>query len=523
MAYDILITGGTLIDGTGGPKFEADIGIEGGVIKDIGLLGGKEAKQIIPAAGKFVTPGFVDITNHSDSNGSLLQEPRQEASLTQGVTTIVVGNCGISLAPLASPEAVRALGKWQDISTMNVNWTSMGEFLDELARHPLGVNVATLVGHNTVRRGVIGGEVRTLSPVELAKVQYLIESGIEEGAFGFSASLINSHEQVATTEELIAMARSVAGKGGIFKIHLRNESRNLLASVNEAILIGREAKAPVIISHMKAIGRMAWPFYPKAIKMLERAREDGIVVSFDVFPYARTGSFLYQLLPGWARKGGFSEMFQRFRDADMRRKILDYLRPETFRFEKIIIVSSENSTINGKTIQEIAESSGRPSEEAFLDIILESEGRAAIFGRTLSVKNMMQGLAVPLSAVASDGGGVSREFRESGKLAHPRSFGTFTHFLHRVVRDKGLMSWEEGVRKITSFPADMVGIKNRGKIQKKNHADLVVFNPNTLCDQATYQNPYLVSKGVEWVLVNGRVALAGGKLVNIAGGQVLRK
>lgn len=523
MVYDILIKNATIIDGTGKAKFNADIGIQDGLIKDVGLLGDKEAKRVIGATGRFVAPGFIDITSHSDSNGSLFQNPLQESSLTQGVTTIVVGNCGVSLAPLGSAEATKSFGKWQDISSANINWQSLGEFLDELARHRLGVNVATLVGHNTIRRGVIGDEVRPLLPDEILKMQYLIDKSLKEGAFGFSTSLSNSHEEVATTEEIIAIVRALGRSGGIYKTHLRNEGRDILSAVNEAIRVGRETGVPVAVSHLKTAGRRAWAAYPKAIKMIENARDDGIKIHFDVFPYARTGSFLYQLLPRWARAGGFKDMFQRFRDKDARQKILGYLKPETYHFEKIIIASADNPAVNGKSIKEIAEISGRAPEETMLDLILSSKGRATVFGRTLSAKNIPLGLKAKFAAVASDGGAVSKEFIKSGKLAHPRSFGTFPHFLHKYVRDKGLMPWEEGIRKITSLPADIIGIKGRGRIFPKYHADLVIFGPEVIRDQATYQNPHLPSKGVDWVIVNGHIAIENGKVTGVGAGSVLKR
>lgn len=523
MTYDIIIKNAAIIDGTGKQKFNADIGIQEGLIKDIGLLGDKEAKRIIGATGRFVAPGFIDITNHSDSNGSLFQDPLQESSLTQGVTTIVVGNCGVSLAPLGSPEAIKSLGKWQNVSQANINWQGLGEFLDELSRHHPGVNVATLVGHNTLRRGIIDDEVRPLQPEEILKMHYLIEKSIKEGAFGFSTSLANSHEEVSTTEELITILRILGTSGGIYKTHLRNEGRDLLSAVNEAIRIGRETKAPVSISHLKAAGRRGWAAFPKAVKMVESARSDGVNIHFDIFPYARTGSFLYQLLPRWARLGGFQEMFQRFRDKDARKKILGYLKPETYHFDKIVIASSDNPAVNGKSIQEIAEVSGRTPEETMLDLILSSEGRAMIFGRTLSAKNIPVGLKSQAAAVASDGGGVSKEFIKSGKLAHPRSLGTFPHFLHKYVQDKSLMPWEEGIRKITSLPADIIGIKGRGRILPKFHADLVIFDPQVIRDNATYQNPHLPSKGIDWVIVNGQIAMETGKVTGVRAGSVLRK
>lgn len=523
MAYDLLIKNGTVIDGTGKPSFAADIGVKDGVIKEISSLGNQEARKVIDATGKLITPGFIDITNHSDGNWSLFQDPLQEASLTQGVTTIVVGNCGVSLAPLASPEAIKASGKWQDISSVNVNWTSVSEYLEELSRHPLGVNVATLVGHNTLRRGVLGDTIRTLDAAEIKTMRALIEQSIAHGAWGFSVNLSASHEQIASTEEIIAIISVLAKTGGVCKIHLRNESRGLLAAVNEAITISRESRVPIIISHLKAIGRASWQFFPTAIKMIEQAQNAGIAAHMDITPYARTGSFLYMLLPRWTRVGGFQEMFRRFRDPEERKKIMRHLSPETLHFENIVIASAKNPAINGKTVQEIAASSQRSPEETFLDIILESNGQATVFGKTLSFRNVSLGVRALHAAIASNGAGVSREFTAAGKLAHPRSFGAFTHFLHRFVRDTGAISWEEALKKITSLPAGMIGIPDRGKIEKGYYADLVIFDPNTIMDAATYQNPHVPSWGIELVTVNGKIAVENGIVNPDGAGRILRK
>lgn len=521
--YDLLIKNGTIIDGTGKPRLAGDIAISGEVIKDIGVLNGARAEKTIDAAGKFVTPGFIDITNHSDSNGSLFENPGQEASLTQGVTTILVGNCGVSLAPIASHEAIQSFAKWQDISAININWARINEYCDELERHPLGINIATLIGHNTARRGIIGNIPRPLSREETVRLQYLIEQGMYDGAFGISTSLGNAHEQVASTDELISILRVLRKTGGIYKTHLRNESRDLLASVNEAIRIGRETQSPVVISHMKATGRKSWPLFEKSLEMIANAEREGIRISSDISPYARTGSFLYMMLPGWAREGGFTSMFTKFRDQETRARILKYLSPETFHFDRITIASTEHTDINGKTIEEIAKGRGERPEEVMLDIILASRGKATIFGKTLSFRNVLAGVSRPFMMVASDGGGVSRSFIRSGKLTHPRSFGAFPHFLHYFVQEKKTLSWEEGIRKITGMPAEKIGFKSRGKLEKRAYADIVILNPTEIRDRATYQNPFVPSVGIDCVMVNGRIAAEQGSATAESAGKVLRR
>ena len=524
MTYDILITGGTIIDGTGKPRFQGDVGISNGRIHDIGIpsLSGASGAKTINASGKFVTPGFVDITSHADQNWSLFQNPEQDYLLTQGVTSILVGNCGSSLAPLISPNAIESLRKGS-ASEVNVNWLTLGEFLGELSRHPLGVNVGTLVGHGTIRRGILKGESRVMAESELREFLLSIEQSMRGGAFGLSTGLIYSHESPATLDELIRMAAGVQRAGGIMKMHLRHEGKNLTPAVNEAIQIGHTAKVPVILSHLKAIGRKSWPQFADAITMIDHANEEGTVFHFDISPYQRTGSFLYLLLPTWARAGGFAEMIKRIQDPDTRTKIIEDLKRFTFHFDRYIVANSVTPGSNGKTIAEVALNTGTSPEDAILELLLANRGKVTVLGRTISLRNLTAGIANPRSIIASDGSGVSAELGKSGVLVHPRSTGAFPHFLHRFVREKKILTWEEGIRKITAIPADVAGFKERGRLEKNMRADVAVFDPEKICDRSTYHNPYVHPTGVEAVVVNGKLAIEGGELTGTAAGQVLKK
>ncbi len=524
MAFDLLIKNGTILDGSGRPRFRGDIGVSGGAIAAVGpVLEGGAAPKIIDATGKFVSPGFVDITSHADANGSLFLNPRQDYLLTQGVTTILTGNCGSSLAPLASREAAASFRKWSGGAEININWLSIAAYLAELARHPLGVNVGTLMGHGTIRRGITKGGSRPFTLEEISEVSSLISRGLEEGAFGLSVGLIYSHEAAATPEELIALGKVLAHGGGILKAHLRSEGANLIPAMNEMVQIGRESKVPVIISHLKAIGRKAWPLFGRALQMMEHAGESGASVHFDISPYERTGSFLYLLLPAWAREGGFAAMLKRIQDTANRTAIIGELKAQTLHYERYIIASSATPNANGRTLAEVAAHAGISPEETVLDLLSSSEGRVTVFGRTLSYRNILSGIAHPQGVIASDGNGVLKDMDPSGTLVHPRSTGCFPHFLHRFVREKETVPWEEGIRKITSFPAERVGFKGRGRIAQKFAADMVIFNPDALRDRSTYQNPYAHSAGIEAVMVNGKLALENGQLTGTAAGEVLRK
>lgn len=524
MTFDLLIKDGMVIDGTGKPRYLADIGVKGGRIQDIGAptLPGAASAKTVPAFGKFVTPGFIDITSHADKNWTIFQNPLQDYLLTQGVTSILVGNCGSSLAPLVSQEAAASLRKWEATSR-NINWITVGELLEELARHPLGLNVATLVGHGTLRRGILAGESRRMSAEELAQAVEHLERGIAEGAFGLSTGLVYSHEQPATAAELVALANVLARHDAIYKTHLRHEGADIVPAMNEAVEIARESKAKVIVSHFKAIGRKSWPFFSKALAMIERANAHGRPFHFDVSPYQRTGSFLYLLLPAWAREGGFPAMLERIQNPQNRSAIIEELKRLTLHYDRYIVASSVVTNTNGLTIAEVAEHAGSSPEEAILELLVANGGRVTIFGKTLSFKNIVTGLTHPLGIMASDASGVSAELGETGKLVHPRSTGAFPHFLHRFVREAGLMSWEEGMRKITSLPADAVGFAERGRIAKGHWADLVIFDPEKIRDRSTYLNPYVHSAGIEAVVVNGKLAVENGQLTDVAAGQVLKK
>lgn len=523
MAYDILIKSGTVIDGSGGELGVADVGIKDDKIAEVGALGESRAKIVINALGKYVTPGFVDITNHSDTHLTLFQHPRLESLLMQGITTIIGGNCGASLAPLGSRFAIGAIRKWADPSLMNINWAGMAEFLSVVENFQPAVNFGTLAGYGTLRRSVIGEEARPLAPEEFSKIKFLLGEALREGAFGLSLGLSYGHERVSTTEEIIEVARTVVQYGRIIKIHLRSEGKEFLASVNEAIRIGREAGVPVQISHLKAIGRKAWPSLPKTLELIQHARSSGVDINFDVSPYSTTGSPLYLLLPSWSREGGFSKLLERLKNERERSRIEVELKEYTFHYDRIFIIGAKSSSIVGHTMAEVAEHMSVSPERAMLDILSVNEGRVTIVGRTVSARNTGAALADPNALVASDGFGTSQEASQSGNLVHPRCFGAFPHFWHRFVQDKSILKPEEAVRKMTSAPAVKLGISQRGLIAKNYFADLVVFDPKIFHDRATHRNPYRYPAGIEWVLVNGRVAVEQGRPVGVRVGRVLRR
>ena len=521
--YDTIIKSGVIFDGTGSNPLVADIAISGNQIANIGQKIAPGNAQIIDATGKCVTPGFIDITNHSDTHLTLFKYPGFEGMLMQGVTTIIGGNCGSSLAPLGSPDAIHGIKKWADLSDLNLNWATFEEYAWEIDAMNLGVNFGSFVGYGTLRRGVINDAIRILTPEEREKVKLLLVNALKEGAFGLSMGLSYGHEAISPTEELIEIARVLQNTGIVLKVHLRSEGNALLASVNEMIRIGRETGVSIQISHLKAIGRKSWRALHSALDIIHNARETGLNINFDVSPYATTGSSLYLLIPAWAREGGFKELFRRIDDSQERKKIIDTLATYTLHSNKILITSSPIKNIVGQTLAEIAENAGISTEEVLLSTVRASEGRVSIIGRTVSVKNTKAEVQSPDSFIASDGAGYPEEASVSGDLVHPRSFGTFAHFWHRFVNELELIPPHIAIQKITSGPAQKIGLKHRGILAKGNMADIAVFDPNLFKEHNTYRNPYHYPRGMDWVFVNGKAAVQNGEPTHSRNGRMLKR
>ncbi|MBI3442216.1 MAG: amidohydrolase family protein [Candidatus Sungbacteria bacterium] len=523
MAYDILITSGTILDGTGREPEVGDVGIKDGTIAAIGKLGGSDAALNINALDKFVTPGFVDVTNHSDTHLTLFKYPGFDSFISQGVTTALGGNCGGSLAPLASHEALQAIRKWADPSQINVNWTTFEEFLRQIHDFHLAVNFGSSVGYGTLRRGLIDDEIRPLTYDEREKMRYLITESMRQGSFGLSLGLSYGHERISTTEEIIDIAKILHGSDAVLKIHLRSEGVGLLGGVNEVIRIARETGVSVEISHLKAIGRKSWHSFKTALELITRANESGADINFDVSPYATTGSLLYTLLPSWSRAGGMAALFKNIDDPNMRQKMVEELKSYTLHYDRVRITSAKIKTIVGKTIAELAREAGVSPEETLINTARATEGRASIIGHTISPKNVTAAIMDSHALVASDGQTSSIDERESGDLEHPRSFGAFPHFWHRFVTDSQKLKPEIAIQKITSGPAKKFGIDKRGMLKAGNHADIVVFDPQAFRDQSTYRDPFAYSTGLDAVIVNGKLALRDGTLTGERAGQVLRR
>ena len=522
--FDIIIKNGVIIDGSGAKKYSADLGIKGDKIEKIENLKETRAKKIIDGKGLYIAPGFIDIHNHSDSYWTLFKIPRLESLITQGITTIIGGNCGSSLAPLVDQKAILSIQKWADVRELNFNWLSMEEFFRELENKKLGLNFGTLVGHSTLRRGILKDEIRPLKKEELKKIQLMLEKALNKGAFGLSTGLVYSHAKLAPTEEIISLAKIVKKYNGFYASHIRGEAEEFIPAINETLRIARQSNVSTEISHLKVMGRKNWPNMQAALKMIEQAVSEGVKINFDIYPYTITGSVLYTLLPDWVAEGGKKIMLSRLKDQAIREKVIKEMAENNFEYDKIIIsICPRNKNLVGKKITEIAENENIGIEQAVIDLLIASEGQAICFIDALSEENLKAGLKNSLSIIGSDGSGYNLEHRKTKEMVHPRCFGAFPKILGEYVRQKKILTWEKAIYKMTGKPAEKIGLKKRGKLVKGNFADITIFNPKKITDKADFKNPYQYSEGIEYVLINGRMVIEKSRLTNEMAGRVLRK
>ncbi len=521
--YDILIKNGTVVDGSGRPMYRADIAVREEHIVAMGDLSHATAERVIDATEQYVAPGFVDVNNHSDTYWELLSHPELESMLQQGVTTIIGGNSGSSLAPLIDPSIIRSIQKWTDVGKINFNWLSMKEFLDQVEKRRPALNFATLVGHGTLRRGAMKDETRTITPAEIAIMQTMLKRALKEGAIGLSTGLKYTHARGAGARELSTLARLAAGEKGMYATYVRDEEEGLVQSVEEAVGVARDTGASVHISHLKAVGKKNWPLMDEVFNLIETAALNDVEVTFDVYPYTVTGSVLYTLLPEWITEGGRKMMLERLKETQVRSAVLRDMRKKEVDYSNILIsVSTLSKMLTRRKISEIAELQGKTPEEVVVDFLVASDGRAIVSMEVLSERNVTKAVQHPFSIISSNGVGYGVEHKETGDLVHPRNFGTFPKIFAEYVREKKVLSWEEAVHKMSGKPAMKFNLEKRGLLQEGYFADIVVFRPGEIQDRATMEEPYQYPVGISQVIVNGVVTVEQGKYLDKRAGSVLR-
>lgn len=528
MSYDIVIKSGTIVDGTGVPPFKGDIGIKGETIKKIGDLSGVEAEKILNCEDLIVAPGFIDIHNHSDID--ILAIPTANNYIMQGVTTIVVGNCGSSCAPLSDKNRdllIKSLPSYA--KELQIDWQTFKEYLEKVEAVSPSINFVALVGHGTVRSAVLGLERREPSTQELEEMKLYVKEAMEAGCFGLSTGLIYDPGVFSKTDEIISLAKVAARYGGVYTSHIRNESDLLLDAVNEAITIGEAAKLPVEISHIKACAQRNWGLVRAALELITHGRRKGVEVTCDVYPYTAWMTDLLALLPPWTREGGLENTILKIRDEDNRKKIIEELKRPSLEWENILYdVGADFITLayaekykkfEGKTLSQIARELGKNLFEAIFEMVMEDGYSADIVGGGMSEEDVEYAIKHPLSMVSSDGS--ITKFGE-GK-PHPRFYGTFPRVISRYVKEKRILSLEKAIKKMTCMPAWKLRIWDRGVIRPGMKADLTIFDYWQIRDTATFENPHNYPEGIKYVLVNGKLVVEDGTHTGIRNGHVLRK
>ena len=530
--FDLVIKNGMVVDGTGNPYFRNDIAIKDEKIVKIGKVKG-QGKININAEGTVVSPGFIDLHNHSDM--TILAYPNAESYIMQGVTTAVVGNCGISMAPVNS-DNLELLKRYVSPFLPTTydykwDWKTIKEFYEKVEEQGTTINLVPLVGHGTIRLAVKGFDPGEPSNEEMEEMKNLLRQSLDEGVFGMSTGLIYPPGSYATTEEIIELAKVVKEYGAIYATHMRDEAKYLIEAVEEAIRIGEEADVPVEISHHKAAGKSNWGKVYATLRLMEKARKRGLEVNCDVYPYTAGSTTVTALLPTWALEGGIDKMLERLKDKEIREKIKTEIEEDTMTgenflknagWEGVLISQCSKKEYEGKTLEEILKEKGRLSDpyEELLDWLLEVKGDAAMVVFTMDEEDVKTVISHPLSSIISDSWATTPT---AGGKPHPRAYGTFPRVIRKYVREEKLLSLEEAIRKMTSLPAGKIRLQDRGLIKEGFWADIVIFNPDKIRDKATYRNPHQYPEGIKYVIVNGQIVVESGKLTGRKPGKVIKR
>ena len=522
--FDILIKNGTVIDGLTDQPLKADVGIVGERIQAIGNLGAAQARTVIEAAGKAVAPGFIDIHSHTEAL-ELLINPKGESKIRQGVTLEVSGNCGSSSFPNKkeiSEEEKRFSKKYG----LERDWVDLAGYLARVQKTGLAFNYITLVGQGTIRDYVMNEDRRKPSAAELELMQKLVAEAMEQGAFGISSGLEYTPSGFASTEEVVELCRVAAKYGGFYATHIRSEDTSVIEAVAEAIYIAEKAGLPLQISHFKSCGTINWWKMPKLFDLVEAAAKRGVAVTADRYPYTAYSTGLSVNYPQWALAGGNEAFVKRLQDPAERSKLREetMLKLEGTPWENILLTSldeEEDQRFIGKTIQQAADEVGQDPYEFACDLLIKENGGVGIVGFGMSEEQTEETLQHPLVMLCSDGSALAPYGPLHQGKPHPRNYGTFPRFLGLYVRDRKALTLPQAVKKMASLPAAKLGLRDRGTLKHGNFADIVVFDPATIADKATYTEPEQYSTGIDYVIVNGQVVIDHDNHTGTLPGKVL--
>ena len=537
--FDLIIQNGKIVDGSGQDSYPADIGIKDGHITEISFILEAEAKEVINAASCAVSPGFIDMHSHSDFR--LYVHPEAESRVRQGITTELVGNCGGSPAPVPVErfgdfmQYMIGLGSLYQkaLAPEEWKWKTLSQFYDELAKKGMAVNVAPLVGHSTLRSGVMGFEDRPPSPDEFQRLKRLLEAELDRGAFGMSSGLIYHPGAFANQKELAELAHVVRSYDGIYSLHIRSEGKYLLEAIDEAIYVAEQSGVSLEISHLKCEVPANWGKAKAALERINRAKERGCRIDFDQYPYQAYQCGLLELFPTWAKKNGTDAMIAALRDEKLRAKVINDLTIPPFDWDnpmdgldwdQMLLVGFNrvsNRKLDGMTVARIAAQLEMDPLEAIFRLYEEEHGRLSMIVFSMNAEEVVEIMQHPDGMFGSDGAAVAPYGLTGERKVHPRFYGSFPRILGRYVREKQILSLEEAVHKMTHLPARKLRLKDRGLLKKGFQADLVVFDESQIADTATFDNPHQYPQGIRHVVVNGQRVIADGEHTGRLPGKVL--
>ncbi len=529
--YDLIIEHGRVIDGTGAPWYSADVGVRAGRVAAIGKLDHASAKRRIDAAGLIVAPGFIDMLGQSEL--TMLVNPHVPSKIFQGITTEITGE-GQSVAPVDAAIAEEEAPHFRHYG-ISQDWTDFTGYFARLEKQGMGINMGTYVGATTVREMVLGFADRAATADELSRMQAIVAASMRQGALGLSSALEYAPAPYASTEELIALASTAAQFGGIYATHMRSEQEGIMASIDEAIRIGREGHISVEIWHLKAGGVANFGLMPEIVAHIDRARAAGVEIAADTYAYTAWYNDFSAFIPPWAHDGGTAKLLERLKDPATRARLKHELATPSTDWdnewqsvpgpEAILITTVLNPkllSLQGKNLAEIAKARGTDPMDTLFDILIEDGAQTAVAVFAMSEADVALAAVQPWVSFCNDSEGTAPDGVLGSEFPHPRAYGTFPRVLRKYVREERRMSLEEAIRKFTSLPASRVRLTDRGVLKVGLWADIVVFDPEQITDKATFSAPKQLSVGMRWVLINGVPVIAGGVATNALPGRVLR-
>src|SRR5437764_528946 len=528
-SFDIIIKGGTVYDGTGRAPVKADVGIKGDRIAAVGNLSRATATTIVDAKGLAVAPGFINMLSHSET--SLIRDPRSLSEIKQGVKTQILGELSMGLS---NNQMKQRLREQQGDVKYDIEWTTLTEYLKFLEKRGVSQNFASFIGAATIRENVIGLEDKPPTPAQLDQVRELVRREMEAGALGITTALIYPPAFFAKTDELIALCKVAAKYKGKYTVHMRSEGNQLIEGVQETMRIGREAGLPVEIYHLKALGKDNWPKMDQVIRMIEDARRQGLKITANMYTYTAGGTGLDASMPPWVFDGGREVAYQRLQDPVTRKKIADAVRTPTNDWENLYLAAGSPDRIllasfrseklkayTGKTLAEVAKLRGKDPVETIMDLVLEDRSRIGTIYFLMSEENIEKQIRLPWVSFGSDAASIAPEGVFLRSSAHPRAYGNFARLLGKYVREEKVISLAEAIRRLTGLPATNLGLDHRGFLKTGMFADVVVFDPRTIADLATFEKPHQLAVGIRDVFVNGVQVLKDGEHTNAKPGRAL--